>query len=163
MNSDKLNDWIQIVGMFAIVLSLLFVGYQLKQSQDIAIAAQNQERHSIAIEYYVWQGQNDDMVNLVGARHRVHLSASGGSGDDRSDRFIGLAYIKARMRLSIYDNNHFQYQSGFMTMESWRPYLHLTKRVCARGTDEGKIMLVHGEQFREGFRELCMSFIDAAE
>jgi hypothetical protein len=67
------------------------------------------------------------------------------------------------MRLSIYDNNHFQFQSGFMTAESWRPYLYLTKRVCSEDHDEGKIMLNHGNQFREGFFELCMGFISDSE
>ena len=63
------------------------------------------------------------------------------------------------MRLSIYDNNHFQFQSGFMTVESWQPYLYLTKYVCSKEKDEGKIMLNHGKQFREGFRDLCVGFI----
>ena len=44
MNSEKVNDWLQLVGMVAIVASLLFVGLQLKLSQDIAIAAQYQAR-----------------------------------------------------------------------------------------------------------------------
>jgi hypothetical protein len=44
MKTNVLNDWLQIVGMVAIVASLVFVGMQLKQSQDIAIAAQYQAR-----------------------------------------------------------------------------------------------------------------------
>jgi len=47
-----------------------------------------------------------------------------------------------------------------MTLESWEPYLYLTEYVCSERRDEGKIMLNHGDQFRAGFRELCMSFID---
>ena len=42
MNSERVNDWLQLVGMAAVVASLLFVGLQLKQSQEIAIAAQYQ-------------------------------------------------------------------------------------------------------------------------
>ncbi len=38
MDSAKLNDWMQIVGMAAIVASLIFVGIQLKQDRDLAIA-----------------------------------------------------------------------------------------------------------------------------
>ena len=153
----------QVVGIFAVVVSLLFVGYQLKQSQDIAIAGQNQERQSVAIDYYTWQGQNEVMVGLTGIRHRDHLDTNASSENSRSDYLIGLAYIRARMRLSIYDNNHFQYQSGFMTFESWKPYLHLTKSACSKEHDAGKIMQIHGNQFREGFRELCMKFIRESE
>ena len=163
MDSAKLNDWMQVVGIFAVVVSLIFVGFQLKQSQDIAIAGQNQERQSVAFDYYAWQGQVDELVDGYGARHSEHLDVSIGSENSRSDRIIGLAYIRSRMRLSIYDNNHFQYQSGFMTMESWQPYLNLTKYVCSEDRDEGKIMLNHGNQFREGFRELCMKFISKSD
>ena len=120
----------QVIGIFAVVVSLLFVGYQLKQSQDIAIAGQNQERQSVAIDYYVWQGQNEDLTRITGARHRDHLDVNISDENSRSDYSIGLAYIRARMRLSIYDNNHFQFTSGFMTQESWQPYLYLTKYVC---------------------------------
>ncbi len=72
MDSDKLNDWMQVVGIFAVVVSLMFVGYQLKQSQDIAIAGQNQERQSVAIDYYASLIQVDEIVDYYGAQHREH-------------------------------------------------------------------------------------------
>jgi hypothetical protein len=163
MNSDKLNDWMQVVGIFAVVVSLIFVGFQLKQSQDIAIAGQNQERQSVALDYYSSLIQVDEIVDYYGAQHREHLDANIDIENRRSDRMIGLSYIRSRMRLSIYDNNHYQYQSGFMTIESWQPYLNLTKRTCSRESDSGKIMLNHSDQFREGFRELCMNFIGESD
>ncbi len=127
MDSEKLNDWIQVVGIFAVVLSLMFVGYQLKQSQDIAVAGQNQERQSVVNDYYASLIQIDEVVDYYGARHREHLDSDVDTESRRSDRMIGLSYIRSRMRLSIYDNNYFQYQSGFMTAEYWEPYLNLTK------------------------------------
>jgi hypothetical protein len=163
MDSAKLNDWMQVVGIFAVVVSLIFVGYQLKQSQDIAIAGQNQERQSVAFEYYASLIQVDEIVDRYGTQHREHLDANIDVENRRSNRMIGLSYIRSRMRLSIYDNNHFQFQSGFMTAESWQPYLNLAKTTCSRGSDPGKVMLNHGDQFREGFRELCMNFISESE
>jgi len=38
MDSSKLHDWLQIVGLAAVVGSLMFVGLQLKQADDIALA-----------------------------------------------------------------------------------------------------------------------------
>ncbi len=163
MDSDKLNDWMQVVGIFAVVVSLIFVGFQLKQSQDIAIAAQNQERQSVAFDYYASLIQVDEIVDYYGAQHREHLDANFDIENRRSDRMVGLSYIRSRMRLSIFDNNHFQFQSGFMTAESWQPYLYLAKTTCSRGAVAGKIMLNHGDQFHEGFRNLCMNFISESE
>ena len=160
MQSEKLNDWLQILGMAGIIASLVFVGIQLKQSQEIAIAGQNQERQSVAVDYYAALIQIDEVVDVYGASHREHLDKDIGAENSRSDRFVGLSYIRSRIRLSIYDNNHFQFEAGFMTKESWQPYLNLTKNVCSEGRDEAKIMLNHGDQFRQGFRELCMKSID---
>ena len=36
MDSAKLNDWMQVIGIFALVASLVFVGFQVKQTDDIA-------------------------------------------------------------------------------------------------------------------------------
>ncbi len=38
MDSAKLNDWMQVVGIFAVVLSLMFVGLQMRQEQELARA-----------------------------------------------------------------------------------------------------------------------------
>ena len=35
MDSAKLNDWLQVIGIFALVASLVFVGFQIKQTQEI--------------------------------------------------------------------------------------------------------------------------------
>ena len=38
MHSERANLWLQLTGMTGIIASLIFVGLQLKQSQEIAIA-----------------------------------------------------------------------------------------------------------------------------
>ena len=35
IDSEKVNDWLQIVGMFGIMASLIFVGVQVRQTQVI--------------------------------------------------------------------------------------------------------------------------------
>ncbi len=36
MDSKKLNDWLQIIGLFGVIASLVFVGIQVRQTQVIA-------------------------------------------------------------------------------------------------------------------------------
>ena len=38
MDSQKLHDWLQVIGIAAVVASLIFVGMQIKQSDEIALA-----------------------------------------------------------------------------------------------------------------------------
>ncbi len=44
MDSAKINDWMQVVGIFAVVASLIFVGLEMRQSQKIALSAAYQAR-----------------------------------------------------------------------------------------------------------------------
>ena len=53
MKSQNLNDWLQIVGMFGVIGSLIFVGLQLKQSQAIALSETYQNRTVANIEMNV--------------------------------------------------------------------------------------------------------------
>ena len=53
MNSAKLNDWMQVIGIFALVASLIFVGFQMKQTQDIAIASQYQARAEVTMNLFL--------------------------------------------------------------------------------------------------------------
>ena len=50
MNSQKLNDWLQIVGLFGVIGSLIFVGLQLKQTQEIALSEAYQSRTSSSVD-----------------------------------------------------------------------------------------------------------------
>ena len=44
MDSAKLSGWLQVVGLFAVVASLIFVGLQMKQADAIALSQIYQER-----------------------------------------------------------------------------------------------------------------------
>ena len=48
MGSVKLNDWLQVVGLFALVGSLVFVGLQMRQTHEIALVTLYQMRSDAA-------------------------------------------------------------------------------------------------------------------
>ena len=61
MNSEKLHDWLQVVGMAAIVVSLIFVGLQLRQSEDAARADMSQGSVVIAVELSALMAEHSDV------------------------------------------------------------------------------------------------------
>lgn len=63
MDSAKINEWMQIVGIFALVASLLFVGLQLKQAQDIALSEVSQSRTDTTVELIVKSAENSYFVS----------------------------------------------------------------------------------------------------
>ena len=68
MKKVSLDVWIQLIGMISIVASLIFVGIEMRQSQRIALAAQQTARVQIFTEIVTgmtesgpaWLGPNED-------------------------------------------------------------------------------------------------------
>ena len=38
MDAAKLNDWLQVIGFFGVIASLIFVGFEIKQAHEIALS-----------------------------------------------------------------------------------------------------------------------------
>ena len=66
MNSTNWKDIAELVGISAIVASLVFVGLELRQSHEIAIAAEYQQRATSVIDQYNAQIQSDTALSVVG-------------------------------------------------------------------------------------------------
>ncbi len=62
MDTAKLNDWMQVIGIFAVVASLIFVGLQMKQTQEIALSAAYQARASIVAEVLAANAASTAMI-----------------------------------------------------------------------------------------------------
>jgi len=77
MPSTNWKDIAELIGIGAIVASLIFVGLQMQQSQEIAIGAQYQDRASVAIENYMSQIQSDQAL-----RHRGQWLMDTANSDD---------------------------------------------------------------------------------
>ncbi len=61
MNSEKLHDWLQLVGMAAIVVSLIFVGLQLRQSQHAAQSDLSQSSVAVGVEISALMAEHSDV------------------------------------------------------------------------------------------------------
>ncbi len=129
MDLAKLNDWLQIVGIFAVVASLVFVGLQLKQAQDIAIAAQYQARHDAASENIRAYMQSETALRAEGKRFAEFAKIDPNFSAELRSWVLEqppdeLAYmiLQTRLDLMTVDNLYFQYQSGFLSEEAWQPH-----------------------------------------
>ena len=76
MPSGNWKDIAELFGIGAIVASLIFVGLQMQQSQEIAVGAQYQERANAAIENYMSQIQSDQALRNRGQR-LINAASSG--------------------------------------------------------------------------------------
>jgi len=75
MDSTKLNDWMQVVGIFAVVASLIFVGLQMRQKHEISLSQAYQSRTSVAAEWNTALAANPAALSAF-------RRATDGVGDD---------------------------------------------------------------------------------
>ena len=106
MDSAKLNDWMQVIGIFAVVASLIFVGLQMKQDQEIALAAQ-------------YQARADSTLNLL-ASHIEAAYVVPPFRDKVTDTLTGQDVAQAMWQWTAIDNHYFQYQKGFLEENAWQ-------------------------------------------
>lgn len=112
MNATKLNDWMQVVGIFAVVASLMFVGLEMRQAQEISMSQVYQSRTSAVVEW-----------DSAFASNPIALSAHWKAANGEADAITTEEYEALRFTLlglfHLYDNAHYQYQKGFVSQEFW--------------------------------------------
>ena len=119
----KTGDWkniAELLGIAAIVASLIFVGLQLKQSQEIAIASQYQARADATMAFFNAHIEAGYVIRPLRDQVSDTLSAE--------DLSAALWYWYA------FDNHHFQNQSGFLSEGAWHGQLRSMQEfynICA--------------------------------
>jgi len=154
------RDLTEIIGFIAIVASLIFVGMQLMQSQEIAIASQYQERASTAVEYYGSQMQNERALVEKGAEIAAAVRSGKVSPElqklvkDRSNESIGMWFYEHRVFFVMLDNFHYQYSAGFMEDESWEAFRRQLRDELSKETTAAYYQ-DYGLSLRISFEDLC--------
>jgi hypothetical protein len=151
--SDKLNDWLKILGMFGVVGSLVFVGIQLKQAQDIAVASTYADRAAITVEF------NSGVIGTpqwFSANAKIY---SGLRDQLTAEEWIALETQTGTL-LSIMENNHYQYETGFLTETQWSQVVDELK--CAL-SEPAIRNFAQGFHTRHSFKAVLEELIEQAK
>jgi hypothetical protein len=112
MSNVKLRDWVEIIGIFAVVSSLIFVGLQMKQTQEISMSQAYQSRASISVDW-----------SIALASNTLALSANRKAKNGKMEEITPEEYDSARWLLLgvyiVFDNSHYQYINGYVSDELW--------------------------------------------
>ena len=119
MNKFHYRDWLQIVGQFGVVASLLFVGLQIKQDHEIAQSVAYQERSTVAAEFY-WSIGSDEV-----ARSAWSKILNGETELTAEETDAALWFWRSGKELL--QNSYYQYQSGYLDEEHWDQIRRLIK------------------------------------
>ncbi len=147
MKSAKLNDWMQVIGIFALVASMIFVGLQMKQAQKIALAEQYQSRAKTTVDFFLTRMGSD----LVAESYLESI------GQDVTPREIRHRNNVSQVVWTMMDNNHFQYQQGFLNEETWQGYENFIRTVYA-DCENRRVFERRKPIMRESFKDFVESF-----
>ena len=116
MNSGKLNDWLQVIGLFAVVGSLIFVGLQMRQEQRIALSQAYQERADQSMALTLAALESDTALSFWAKTRGFVLD-----GYSSAESAFGLQWSLSM--LTYWENCHYQYRQGFLSEEQWQTQL----------------------------------------
>ena len=152
MDSSKINDWLQVVGLFGVIGSLLFVGLQMQQDRQVAILAAYQARTDLTVEMTMEMATNSEMRLALNKNRREGFASLTPSE-------IPLVMFQASAQMYMTENIHFQYISGFLPEEHWRK----SRAVLKSSIRMGPMRFVYEnnpEEWRESFGELVEEIIE---
>ncbi len=168
MDSTKLKDWVELIGVSALVASLIFVGLQMKQSQEIAIGEQYQARAIYGAEHLASYAENEHMLEVLAQNLKIAYDAGDFDEAINSDfetfgsKYVAFSMVMASKSLATVDNYYFQYQEGFMEDEAWAAFRHRF-RVAFRDKYIQHAFLGDPQQWRLSFRDLGYDLIEEIE
>ena len=111
MSIEKWRDWFELIALIAVVGSLIAVIAELRQTQTAMRAQAYQARAFDGIAWNLELAANDDMRNMLDQLSGV---TTGFDASSLNPEEFSLAYrLLVTVRIDV-DNEHLQYQSGFL-------------------------------------------------
>jgi hypothetical protein len=153
MKPANWKDIAELIGIGAIVASLIFVGLQMKQSQDIAIASQYHARAALSVQNFNAEMESGDL-KFWGSRGQWDVD------DDLSIEDRGRAALRAATYLTIVDNNFYQYEAGFLEEDLWQNQLNGLKGQLRRNGRIRDMIRARMNLYRPSFLNLANELLD---
>lgn len=124
MKSPHWKSVADLVGTGAIVASLIFVGLQLRQAQQVALSVAYQSRADTSLGLITSAIESETLLSAISKRN-----------SDRSDVLTAIERVALNYNLIgelIYlENVHYQYTNGFVTEEQWQANVGDLRRIFA--------------------------------
>ena len=150
MKKLDIQDLIQLLGMVGIIGSLVFVGLEMRQSQTIARATQQQDRAAI-------------LIDVVNSFYEVDVDMQSTYFEKNYDYDFSTEEIALRNLIHklwvIYENDYYQYSQGLMQEDIWRAKLNGI-RILYNNCEERSIYTARAPIFSDSFQEIVSGIPD---
>ena len=146
MKPSSWREVVELIGVAAIVASLVFVGLELRQSREIAISEAYQMRAAIEVSH------GAAIASVPGFITGLAKLIDGESADDLTTEELIAQQFYITAQLAVWENDHFQYSQGYLSEEHWaKTYRNM---LCDLALPLYQDMATSEWSFRESFAEL---------
>ena len=111
MQWSKLSEWLQLAAAIGVIVSLIFVGLEIQQSRQIAIADVFQQKSALAVQ--VQQGSYLK-ENFANAFYKM------ANGEELTQGEVSLLGFASNPWFQYWENVHFQYELGLLPESAWQ-------------------------------------------
>lgn len=122
MIKENVRLGVEIVGIAAIVASLIFVGLQMRQTHEIALVTLTQMRSDASRELAVAQ---------IGSEPLLAIEAKINAGEELTPYETMTRSLQPFIFFNQFENSHFLYVKGYITEEQWQSDLVAIKYFTA--------------------------------
>jgi len=134
--------FVETIGVVSIVASLIFVGLQMRQTHEIALATLYQMRSDAARELMAVQLESELL-------HEARVRADAGEPLSPYDSYVlDSAYF---LNFNHFEGSHFLYQQGLLSDEHWESDLRAIGAMLNENPDLQRYWQEHKEEYRSSF------------
>ena len=146
MDTSKLNDWLQLAASVGVVLSLIFVGLEIQQSRQIAIADVYQQRTALVMHAQTAFFTPQQWYDAFDKQQ---------AGEEITWAEEAILDTALSLWFSYHENSHFQNQMGLLSDEHWE-----TAKAHIRFLMEFETSRIWWEATRDQHRDTFASDVD---
>ena len=140
MDADRTNKWLTLTANVGVILSLLFLAYEINQSTKATIAAASQGLTDQSIVYFDAQLDHEAISQAVYKQRQ---------GDELSGYELHQLDLLQRMNFRVFENAFLQYKRGLYEEREWDRY----RRIIAGHMADNPIAIQMWERTQGGWTD----------
>ena len=140
MNADRTNKWLTLTANVGVIISLLFLAYEINQSTKATIAAASQGLTDQSLTFFEAQ-LDHDVVSQAAYKQR--------QGEELSGYELHQLDLLQRLNFRVFENAFPQYRRGFYEEREWERY----RRIIADHMANNPIAVQMWERTKGGWTE----------
>ena len=147
MNTSRVRNWLEIIAVFGVISSLIFVGLEMRQSQKIALSAAYQARADSSMNLRMAALQSETLQS-ASAKLR-----QGKDYEELTPEEMVVMNGRWNAALVYLENMHFQYLNEFISEEHWQTNRAELTGMLGRNAHLRRRIIENCAVFRESFCE----------